>query len=372
MIRKALFLIAWLCTPTVRAQITPAPPRYTGVQYTGVAANPIQAGQYGMYYDTTFNQLRLHNNDNTYTQLGPGWSQSSGLGTWQMQIQMDGADALQNYLLRYTHPVDATGTNRGPWNFVCTSNVEPPTAQLTNGYTDTTCQWGWNGGGGGAYLSGQPAAYWQGEQFFVQGGVWQMENEFIYQHPVSGQWRPFVVNSHICDEATPGDCPTGAAGGGVSMYLDATAITMGIGQNNNAPARLEIASDTTRTFSPNHLALFQLTDGSAVMADTWRTNPASITANSSSSGNGTLSIVGDVSPNADDTYDGGNISGQRAWRNWYVRRAIGGCNTLANRPSCAIGILTEGARYSVCAVQGVSNGAEYVCHCASNGTCNWQ
>jgi hypothetical protein len=157
------------------------------------------------------------------------------------------------------------------------------------------------------------------------------------------------------------------------MFIDASEVQMGIGQNaGSATSQVQIASDSTRILAPNGQALVQVTDGSAFVADVLRTNPASMTFNSNSSTNGQISIVGDFTPNTDDVFDGGNLNSQFAWRNWYVRRALGGCNTLANRPGCAIGILIEGAHYSVCAVPGVSNGAEYVCHCASNGACAWQ
>lgn len=359
---KTVIAALALLSGLAHAQINPpGPPRFNGIQFAPVTTgNPIPAAASGLYFDGNLGTLRLHNPNNTFTTLSPGWSQTSGLGTWQMQVQMDGASATQDYLLRYTHGVDATGVVRGPWNFVCTAN--PESSIDLPSYIDNTCQWGWNAGGGGSYLSGQPSLYLQLEQFFETVGLThQMEGHLIFNHPISGQWRPWSVEGFL------------DGSGGVRVFLTGSFIDMGIGQTaGSMTSQFEIASDTTRGFSPNGHAYFQMTDGLAVLAENQRANPASLTLNSSDVQNGQISTVGDISPNANDLYDGGNLNSQVAWRNWYVRRVIGGCNTLANRPGCSAGILTEGAHYSVCSVPGVSNGAEYVCHCASNGACAWQ
>jgi hypothetical protein len=160
-----------------------------------------------------------------------------------------------------------------------------------------------------------------------------------------------------------------------SLFIAGNLWQLTGGNDANTPnvAGATGTATTVQLFDGSSLRKLYI-DGSTIeMFDASAGHPAQISLTAQTSVNGSITMTGDDTPATDDTYDLGqqNTNPGVRWRNAYISRVHGGCNTAANRPNCTIGAPYEGAWYSTCSVPGVSNGVEAVCHCSSAGACAW-
>lgn len=210
--------------------------------------NPCASGTVCIFRDQN-GHLQAQNTDNSLTQLAPVGPASlltstSSIGTLSITTQMDGPDSTSDYGIRYVHGLDATGTNRGPFNMVWNRFNE--TGPVSPSYVDNTFNLGWNCGGGGSYTSGQPSMCIALEQYFETGapGVRQMEGHWIYNSPNGTQYRPISIEGHLDPDGTTGFTR-------MLMYNTQTNIGTGATAGDlNAHTQIALSSTTTLINSP--------------------------------------------------------------------------------------------------------------------------
>jgi hypothetical protein len=320
-------------------------------EFTPTSSSPCAPGTICEYRDGA-NRLQLHGSDNALTELSPGFAQSNAGGDLRLQLIGDvTANSFQTY-----KPTDSQNLYR-PSLVLGVNNADnpgPPTAPQNHAF------WlSWNVTPGGGIID--PAHC---------GNFLSMESGFVGAHAPALQqenhwgWNCHGVQHRVFDWQGYEDDDT------TSATIRATTIDIAPGVDNtttgtshvhlNADGASMGSGDGTHSFAVTNSQAY-LTAGSGPGIAQFSLSPGSSTDTSIAFHHGNLE------PTIDVTFDHGAI-GSRI-RDAYIAGFRGGCRAVASRPPCDA--VREGGWFSTCAVGGVSNGVEQVCHCTSGGSCSW-
>ncbi len=248
--KRLVILLVLLCGT---AQATPRYPRFYGVNFVQVdPAGLCASGSYCFAVDTADTKLKLHLADDSSLIL---------------------ADSSGNTALKLKYPTTIGTLTIGPLADAATSELHLRFDPAEAGNTDWLEQYsntanssgargdhvrinGWNcGAGGGLETSGslKGAMCDAFEQYYITGGGAKvMEAHRYYVDPIGTQTRYMSILANLETPYSTG------------LYLNATTITMGSGNNNNAAPSFVIDASATTIKTPGGYPKLLLDDNSNV------------------------------------------------------------------------------------------------------------